>query len=470
MKDLFPDTNSFLEFRKAVDLPWHELDNAAPGQGRDIRLIIPSTVITEIERHKTKGNSRTAKRARDVSATLRKALVSHGHVTELRASGPRIVLELPPVVNIDFSQFPNLDPTRPDHRIAAEYAEVLKQRPGLIVVTDDTLLTLAVRSLGFEPILIPESWRLEPEKDERDDEIDRLRDENKSLKQSRPRISITAFHLDDNPINSLVAKTEVFDPSEQEVEQAMTLIQRRFPIATDFGSSPPVSRGYFGEAWRAPKAGEIDDYKNRGYPRWRDSVRKALPILAERLNALSHEVPFSIRLSNDGFVNATDLRLTITGFDGIMVQDALSDRDKTEREKSLLLPSAPAPPRGGYISVVPAYAQIVPPDMPSIVRDYMRPLAAPPRDPNGFYFVDGRPKTPVAEIEMTCEAFPHQSDPYELAFRAVILREEVGQQPRLRIRARARNLPKPIEKYVSVAIEVERGDFVGWVSTAEYED
>ena len=58
MKLYFPDTNFFLECRKAFDLAWHELDGLQPGEGPDIRLIVPSTVITEIERHKQKGNKR----------------------------------------------------------------------------------------------------------------------------------------------------------------------------------------------------------------------------------------------------------------------------------------------------------------------------------------------------------------------------------------------------------------------------
>jgi hypothetical protein len=166
MKVYFPDTNFFFECRQAADLLWHELERTKPDQAPDIRLIVPSTVIDEIERHKAKGNSRTAKRARKASALLRKALTSPGHITERRPASPRVSLELPRVLRIDFSRFPNLDPLRPDHRIAAEYAELLKIEPDLVLLTDDTLLTLAVRSLGFEPVLIPANWKLAPEMDE----------------------------------------------------------------------------------------------------------------------------------------------------------------------------------------------------------------------------------------------------------------------------------------------------------------
>ena len=92
MKTYFPDTNFFFECRKASDLAWHEVDPSATAPGPDIRLIVPPTVITEIERHKAKGNSRTAKRARETSALLRQALTSPCHEVELRPGKPRVVL------------------------------------------------------------------------------------------------------------------------------------------------------------------------------------------------------------------------------------------------------------------------------------------------------------------------------------------------------------------------------------------
>src|SRR4051812_18385284 len=136
----FPDTNFFFEFRKAADLPWHELEGVSADAATEVRLIVPSPVATEIERHKQKGNSRTAKRARDASALLRQALQSPDHSVEIRASKPRVVLALPPVVTPNPIEFPNLDPSRSDHRIVMECTELRKIEPALRVLTDDTLL------------------------------------------------------------------------------------------------------------------------------------------------------------------------------------------------------------------------------------------------------------------------------------------------------------------------------------------
>lgn len=131
MKSYFPDTNFFFECRKASDLPWHEINPSTAAPGPDIRLIVPPTVITEIERHKAKGNSRTAKRAREASALLRQALNSASHEIELRSEKPRVVLALPPVLKIEFKDFPSLDEARADHRIAAEFVKAREQFPDL---------------------------------------------------------------------------------------------------------------------------------------------------------------------------------------------------------------------------------------------------------------------------------------------------------------------------------------------------
>jgi hypothetical protein len=462
MKLCFPDTNLFLECRKASDLAWHELDGSPSGQGSDIRLIVPSTVVTEIERHKQKGNSRTAKRARDVSAVLRKALTSPDHTIELRAASPRVVLSLPPVVRVDFSQFPNLDPARPDHRLAAEYAEVLKTEPGLVVVTDDTLLVLAVRSLGFEPLLIPESWKLAPEKDERDDEIDRLRDQLKAYKHNSPEIALAVLDADGDEIKSMEPRTQVFEPSDAEIDSAMTSIEAEFPMAQDFqrtpsGATSALAAGIAGfvGTWRPPREDEIEKYKTEDYPNWLDSVRRALPALAARLNAISRASSFFVSISNTGFVNASNVRLTITAYDGILLLDSLSEEEKKEEEKRLTLPAPPETPRGRYVSIATGLATRMSTVATDVFPDLLRPRE---RDPTGFYYTDV-PRVPVDRLQLTCEALPHQGHGYMLGFRAVIPDEEIGKQPRIRLRLEASNLRKPIEKFLSVSPVIEAGDF-----------
>jgi hypothetical protein len=230
VKPFFPDTNFFFEFKAASVLDWHQLLGVPADQCPDICLIVPPTVMTQIESHKREGKNRTRRRAHETSALLRKALTSPDHAVELRAAKPRVILRLPPpVVRVDFSKHPNLDEKNPDHRIALEYLQVSKTEPDLVLLTDDTLLILAARALGFEPILPPESWKLVPEKDERDKEIESLRAEIKALKQTFPDMSVTVLGSDKMETDRIIAAVQVFEPSAQDIDEAVARVKAAFP-------------------------------------------------------------------------------------------------------------------------------------------------------------------------------------------------------------------------------------------------
>lgn len=365
MKIYFPDTNFFFECRQASDLPWHELEGVSLNQVQDVRLIIPPTVIKEIERHKSKGNSRTAKRARDASATLRKAYNSPDKRTDLRAATPRVILELPPVVRVDMSQFPRLNPDRSDDHIAAEYAVILKNEPGLTALTDDTLFALAVRDLGYEPILIPESWKLGPEKDERDDKIDRLHDELKIYKQASPEVSVRILSPAGEEIKEIETTVELFEPSREEIEQAIASVQSKFPQKDEFELTRPHASNLTpifqppGGSWRPPSAEEIETYKD-AHSRWRESISEEMRELPARFNERPHEITFTVEIVNSGFANATDVRLTINSYDGIALLDGVNEEGEEERQSEPSLPAAPTPPRGTYISASARFPWVSP--------------------------------------------------------------------------------------------------------------
>lgn len=470
MKSYFPDTNFFFECRKASDLPWRELDPASPKPGPDIRLVVPSTVITEIERHKAKGNSRTAKRAREASALLRKALKAENHEVDLRSEKPRVVLALPPVVKTDFSTFPNLDEKRPDHRIAAEYAEVQKLIPELTPLSDDTLLILAFRSLGVDPVLVPESWKLPPENDERDDEIAKLRNELSSLKASYPDLSFVVLDDEANEVGTIEKTIGFLEPTDADIAAAVTQIKAAFPMKEEFGekhvpAAARLSAGLeaMGKTWMPPRTEEIEAYRTAKYPQWVEAVRRALPRITEQSNQLAQEIPFSIAIANRGFVNAEYVRLTLTGFDGVMFVDELDEEEAMQDYKGLRLPAPPPPPQGRYISTIMDFA----PHLDflgsrSFDLGRLDRFHQTSRNPNAFYYVDGRPAQPVEEMVLTCEAFPHQGDGFRLAFR-LWLDDELGSMPRLRVRLEARNLRKPLETYVKVKATRMPADFQAFV-------
>lgn len=462
MKTYFPDTNFFFECRKASNLPWHEITSPASAPGPDIRLIVPPTVITEIERHKANGNSRTAKRARDASALLRQALTSQGNEVELRPENPRVVLALPPVVKIEFKHLQGLDETRADHRIAAEYAKVREHFPDLIALSDDTLLVLALRSLGFDPVLVPEAWKLAPEKDERDDQINKLREEVRSLKANHPDMSLALCGPDGEEAREIEVSISILAPGDSEIAAAVQDIASACPIEDDFkrrlSASDTVAAGLvtLGQTWIAPRDDEIEAYRTEKYPRWLESVRDVLPKLVARHNSISRRVPFSVSMRNDGFVNAADVRLTITSYDGVLLLPSAREEDEEEGNGSLKLPPPPSPPRGKYVSVMTGFSS---PDIYGPRRlESLLGLQARERNPNGFYYLEGRPHELVDELILTCGAFPHQGDERELGFQLWVP-DQPGSNPRIRVKLEASNLRKPIESFVKIGITAGAGDF-----------
>ncbi|MFL9828818.1 hypothetical protein, partial [Rhodoplanes sp. SY1] len=163
------------------------------------------------------------------------------------------------------------------------------------------------------------------------------------------------------------------------------------------------------------------------------------------------EATFTISVSNSGYVNANRVRLTIEGFDGVLVHDPLDKDELEKRENSLLLPRPPTPPRGTYVSAAHSITHNMPTDFASMIRPRER-------DPWSFYY-DDRPYMPSETLQLTCEALPHQSSSYNLKFRLLRSESELGAKPRIRIRIEASNLRKPIEKYLAVSFDVQPTSF-----------
>jgi hypothetical protein len=461
VKTYFPDTNFFFECRKAIDLPWHELDVPASGAGDDILLIVPPTVITEIERHKAKGNSRTAKRARDISAKLREALLATDRQTLLRESNPRVVLQLPPVFKVDFSQYPDLDRERPDHRIAAECATMTLSDANLL--TDDTLLALAARSISLSTVLIPMDWRLPPENDERDDALAKLQSELRGYKQAAPEIELNILDASGRAVTEFSWDIVRYVPSSRDMDAAVSMVKARHPMKTDFNESPPAGDPLIQMMgmWRSIKPEAIREYQEKEYPEWVKEVREKLAELVSIYNGMAREIAFTISIANSGFVNAENLTLQMRGFDGLLLLDGFDEDELQDRKKLLSLPAPPAPPS----SVNPMWSGLGRHAFENFDRSLILPYDIPgPRQSNKLYFSSQWPgHIPVDQMELECAALPHQQDSTKRSFRAYV-GEQLGSAPRLRVIVAASNLRRPIEAFIKLKTTVATGNFLSNLS------
>jgi hypothetical protein len=458
-KTYYVDTNFFEECRVPRELPWAELC----GPVAHIHLVVPSTVISEIDRHK-KGNGRTTQRARDASALFKKALEAGGdHTIEINPSNPRITLALPPVLRVNYDEFPQLDRMRPDHQIVAESATLSRTIPGSTVLSNDTNLVLAARAIGLVPALIPEGWKRPRENDERDAEIIKLKDELRKYQNARPAVTLTVAPVGGNVGEALSVRTATYNMTSSQFDDVIDSIRRVHPLSEDFERSPPAFGSIKG-TWQPPSDEAIAKYRQQEYPEWLSFVRKKVRALPSLLSAWSREAEFSVTIANTGHANADHARLTVTAFDELLLSHAIDDDDRARREEQTKLPAPPNEPTGQYVTLLDmamgrlSGLHAFPID--SSAAKLKLPFRPAPHDPHWFYWVDGRPAEPMAQIERSCDALPHQVEPHKLRFRVVVPAGHSDFLGRVRVRIHASNLLQPVEQFLKVSVTTNVLDFV----------
>ena len=142
-----------------------------------------------------------------------------------------------------------------------------------------------------------------PEKDDRDKEIDRLREELNSYKQTSPDISVTFLNVDGEETTTIEAVVEVFEPSGGAIERAVASVQASFPIEEDFRRSPGAAIGPwayiapFGRGRRGPAARRGDRGLQDRSLSATAGVRPQDAAPPRRTTKRdSHEIPFSLRV------------------------------------------------------------------------------------------------------------------------------------------------------------------------------
>jgi hypothetical protein len=384
------------------------------------------------------------------------ALESANHQTAVESSNQKVILCLPPLVKLDFGLFPDLDPAKPDHQIVVEYAALIQAEPRLKVLTDDTLLAWTLKSVGFDHQLIPASWKLQPEKDERDDKIDSLQAELKSYKNNTPVLALRTLDREGAEASAFVEVITVFDRSSAEINEAANYVRQRSPMITAFGRPRGTSSIPWLEPWQPPSESDVREYIHVKYPTWSDSLPDELSKLVPKLNEITHEITFTAEITNSGFVNATGVRLTLSSFDGFTLLPELDETSRKDRAASIAISEAPSPPQGRSITDMVNFASLRFSDELPRPADYLRPRDI---DPNSFYYSSSRPRKASSELELNCPAFPHKGDPYPLAFRLVVPDAEPSRKSRLKIRLEASNLREPLERYIGISVTFKRMDF-----------
>jgi PIN domain len=336
------DSGLFLQCQDLSQLPWGEVSN-----GEDLLLLIPRPVQEEIDHLKQDGNSRRAKRARKASSFIREIVLSENEKKILRDSNPKVEVSFPPPLIATRVKSEILDPSRPDDRIIEEALSYRETRTneGVTLLTHDTNPILTAKRCGLPFVVIPDSWLLPPEADQRDRKIKELEQKVEEFEKSCPQVEIRA-----TPEQTLLITVTTYEAlPEQIVKEIMAEVQGLYPEATEFNKNKndlrsQVSTAFASEyRYKPPSEFEIQKYKETDYPQWLEKVEKFFRRLHGRLEGPTCYARHSFVLSNQGIVPAENIIVEFHAVGGLLLQLPADDRDENPR---LELPSPPTPQRG----------------------------------------------------------------------------------------------------------------------------
>ena len=438
----FVDTNLFLQCHPLEQLDWTPW-NAC----EEVRLIVSSPVLREVDYRKNKGNDRAANRARATSAMFRKMLID-GHKV-VRAGNPRVVLSIEPQHAYRPELEQRLNYQERDDQLVGTLYEYSRCHEGTDVrlLTHDTTPLFTAQGLGLKGDIVPENWLLPPESTDAERELASLKSQLARLKKTEPSFSIRCMDQSNTDLENYHASFTWFEPiTDDQVGELMERLKAHFPLETDFGSREPAERalkqrtgatiliGMTKEVFTPATDEEIEKYREEAYPEWLDRCER---ILRNHHYALQHGasmLEFSFLAANVGTRPASDALITIEAQGHFQIQPPSAD-DEDEKERGddgkltdLIAEELPRPPvapcgrwnrtiighPGDGLRTMDAFRRSLyeyPNVVPGTVRmdAWQPPLLARPRsrDPNAFYYKPDRPSSPQSVFSLGCDQWRH---------------------------------------------------------------
>lgn len=437
----FVDTNLFIQCRPLEEIDWSQLQAY-----EEVRLIVSSPVLREIDNLKTKGNDRVGKRARATSAMFRKML--NETCRQVHAASPRVVLSIEPQHMYDSSLEGQLNYQERDDQLLGTVHEFAGSNPSKDVrlLTHDTMPLFKARSLDVAADQIPDDWLLPPETTKAEKELAALKAENSRLKSTEPSISLRSIDQSGKAIDKYYASYTRYEPlTNAEVADLMEILKARFPMETDFGSREPTEQS-------APKTAtqlfatnriftpandeEIEKYREEAYPQWLVRCEEMLKTHHQVLQQEIQVLEFEFIAKNAGTRPATDALITIEARGDFQVKPPSSDDPDKDEEveddtsvkvNAKVLPQPPVAPCGTWNNriagqlgdvmgaldrfagspyafprpeQVELYSGIAHIDVPPI-------RLPPPHDPNEFYYKPVLQSMPQNSFALECAQWRH---------------------------------------------------------------
>ncbi|MFK5914445.1 MAG: PIN domain-containing protein [Woeseiaceae bacterium] len=470
MKHLFVDSNLFLQCQDLKSLAWREII-----KDEDILLLIPAAVQREIDSLKSDGNKRRAKRARTTNSLFRKVILSENTKTKISSRSPKIELtvspQLPPIEQSPEIEL--LDPSKPDDAIMLELLAYRQAFPdtNAAILTHDTIPLLTAKRLGIPFEVIPDSWLLNPENDDKDKKINHLEQQIKEILKNFPIIELSAY-VDDIEQNSL--KGEIIEYPElttNEIDLLLDKIKLSNPMKTDFDSKQDenehkattrLSSSFFSGRYTPPSHEDVTKYTKETYPEWLDASKKSLVELPASLNNKNNLFKISIKMNNTGNVPANNTLINFSVSDSLLLSPQNEEDEEDEEKDSIWsIPSPPVAPSGQYISGMDtllgnmgSLAHLVDAH-PALDASFFNPIPKH-RDRNAFYWKPRRPITTEQYQELECEEFPHKIREETFNLRIIALESHKPTGGLITCTVSAKNLKEPVELTIPVKLSFKK--------------
>lgn len=217
---IIADTNYFLHFQQPDQIDWNTLVSS-----KQINLVVPMTVIDELDKHKNAPSSKLRSRAKAVIAKLKDI-----RRTDEKLWGENVRLEIAPSVPLPDMVELGLDESRPDDRIIAFTVSFIKTKntesSQIFLISNDFGMELKSEGRGIQLLILPENLLIAAEPDPNEKELRELRKQNFALTSRIPKLAVTINESGDRFEATL---TKVQTLTDDEIESKVAEVKRLNP-------------------------------------------------------------------------------------------------------------------------------------------------------------------------------------------------------------------------------------------------
>lgn len=456
-----PDTNFFIQCKDAAEIDW-----SLVGDADKVLLVVLNEVHREIDRLKSGGNTRRARRAKAISSQLRSLIVASQEEAELRASGPAVSLRLAPKLDPKRVKPEDYDPSSADERIAEEALACSEGffEGGLILLSHDGMPLRAAQLMGVQVCPVPDAWLLPPEPSDQDRAIQKLNERVAALEKQAPIISL---RLDEEGATSIAGELTFYPPLAADfIESVMDALKSAFPVqrpSTGRATSPieNVFRGFE----PAPTEADIREHQTK-YDEWVNKVQDFIGRLPSIHNLTTDAIEAHLVLSNNGSTPAEHLVVDVSTTGGIRLQEPVDEDDKIEVPA---IPEPPKPRRHTLFGGLSDYANG--PAFRDPLANFRFNTPRPARNRHEFYWDFDEPEKNSEHCRGECEDFRHGLKDERIQ---MLLKwaepSDCTIAGAIRVVVSARNLPAPVEKTIPVRLDVEVGNSEDLIRSIVLED